>query len=574
MTSAGTPYPSSTRPSKTWRIAPPPPAGLADRLDLPSLHARLLYNRGVRTPEEARAFLEVGPHLEHDPGLIPGMAQAVRRLEAAIRAGETIGVYGDFDVDGISGTAVLVLGLQELGGRTIPYLPDREAEGHGLNADAVRELADAGATVCVTVDCGVTDLDEVGLASQLGIDTIVTDHHSPEALLPAACAVVHAGMPGSKYPFKDLTGAGMAYKLVAAMFESRGLRRPEHLLELVALGTVADVGPMEGENRYFVSRGLRQLNRTGNTGLRALMESARVSRGTLDEVDLAFSLIPRLNAAGRIGTPKTSLDLLTTTSPAEAQQLAAELEHLNQQRRSLTDEAMSLAEEQTRFPGGVPPIIVVGHPDWHPGILGPMAGQLSDEHVRPAIVMSQGPEVSRASARSIPEVNIVGALRLCEDLLIRHGGHALAAGFTARTSDLPEIERRLHDYAAARIDPSTLTPTLEIDCELPLSAASESAVQFVESLSPFGQDNPRPVFVARGVSVAEARRVGKDGRHLKLALFEGGALLDAIAFRMGDRLQEAYGRIDVVYSPTIDEWRGRRRVQLTVQDFAPSGQKE
>ena len=551
-------------------MAPAPPAGFADRLGLPSLYARLLYNRGVRTPEEARAFLEVGPDMEHDPALMPGMAPALRRLWAAIEAGEVIGVYGDFDVDGISGTAVLTLGLRELGGRTIPYLPNREAEGHGLNADAVRELADAGATVCVTVDCGVTDLDEVGLASQLGIDTIITDHHSPEALLPPACAVVHAGLPGSRYPFKDLTGAGMAYKLVAALFESRGLRCPEHLLELVALGTVADVGPMEGENRYFVSRGLKQLNRTGNTGLRALMESAKVSRGTLDEVDLAFSLIPRLNAAGRIGTPKTSLDLLTTTSPAEGQQLAAELEYLNQQRRSLTDEAMSLAEEQTCFPGRPPPIIILSHPDWHPGILGPMAGQLSDEHVRPVIVASKGPEISRASARSIPELNMVDALRSCEDLLIRYGGHPLAAGFAARTADLPEIERRLRDYASDRIDPSTLTPTLDIDCQLPLNAASTVAVQFVESLAPFGHGNPRPTFVARGVSVAEARRVGGDGRHLKLSLFEGGALLDAIAFRMGDRSQEAYGRIDVVYTPTIDVWRGRRRVQLTLQDFAAS----
>ena len=572
MAPAGTPYPSPTKPSKDWRVAAPPPAGFADRLALPSLHARLLYNRGVRTPEGAKAFLKIGPDMEHDPALMPGMAAAVKRLETAIRNGETIGVYGDFDVDGISGTAVLALGLRELGGRTTSYIPQREADGHGLNADAVRELAAAGATVCVTVDCGVTDLEEVALASQLGIDAIITDHHSPDALLPAACAVVHAGLPGSRYPFKDLTGAGMAYKLVSAMFYSGGRDRPDHLLELVALGTVADVGPMEGENRYFVSRGLGQLNRTESIGLRALMDSAKVSQGTLDEVDLAFSLIPRLNAAGRVGTPETSLNLLTSTSPSTAQQLAAELEHLNQERRTLTDEAMSLAEEQTRFPEGVPPIIIVGHQDWHPGILGPMAGQLSDEHVRPAIVVSQGPEVSRASARSIPELNIVAALRTCEDLLIRYGGHPLAAGFTARTPDLPEIERRLNDYAAARIEPSTLTPTLDIDCELPLTAASTGTVQFVESLAPFGQGNPRPTFVARRVSVADTRRVGSDGRHLKLALFEGGALLDAIAFRMGDRLQEAYGRIDVVYTPTIDEWRGRRRVQLTVQDFAPSAQ--
>ncbi len=571
MASAGTPYPSPNKPSKTWRVAPTPPAGFADRLALPALHARLLYNRGVRTRDEARAFLEIGPEMEHDPGLMPGMAPAVHRLEAAIRSGEKIGVYGDFDVDGISGTALLALGLRELGGRTIPYIPQREADGHGLNADALHELAEAGATVCVTVDCGVTDLAEIAIASELGIDTIVTDHHSPEALLPAACAVVHAGLPGSTYPYKDLTGAGMAYKLVSALFDSRGRDRPEHLLELVALGTVADVGPMEGENRYFVSRGLRQLNRTDSIGLTALMESAKVSQGTLDEVDLSFALIPRLNAAGRIGTPETSLKLLTSTSPTMARQLAGELEHMNLKRRALTDEAMSLAEEQASFPEGVPPIVFVGHQDWHPGILGPMAGQLSDVYVRPAIVLSKGPEISRGSARSIPELNIVEALRSCEELLARFGGHPLAAGFTARTADLPEIERRLHEFAADKIDSTALAPTLDIDSELPLTAASESAVRFVESLSPFGQGNPRPTFVARGASVADARRVGKDGRHLKLSLSEGGALLDAIAFRMGDRLQEAYERIDVVYSPTIDVWRGRRRVQLTVQDFAPSG---
>ncbi len=570
MASANTPYTSPTQPSKTWRIAPAPPASISDRLNLPPLHARLLYNRGVRTPEDARAFLEIGPDMEHDPSLMPGMGEAVRRLEAAILSGESIGVYGDFDVDGISGTAVLTLGLRELGGRVMPYIPDREADGHGLNPDAVRRLAAAGVTVCVTVDCGVTDREEVALSTQLGIDTIVTDHHSPDDSLPEARAVVHAGLPGSKYPFKGLTGTGMAYKLVSALFKSRGRRQPKHLLELVALGTVADVGPMEGENRYFVSRGLSQLNRSSNVGLRALMESAQASPGTLDEVDLSFSLIPRLNAPGRIGTPKTSLNLLTSDNPSEAYQLADELEHLNQERRALTDQAMSQAEVQTRFPEGTPPLIFVSHGEWKPGILGPMAGQLCEEHVRPAVAVSVGSELSRASARSIPELSIVDALRSCEDLLVRYGGHPLAAGFTARTDDLPEIESRLLDYAASRIDPSALTPTIDIDCELSLTAASETTVRFIESLAPFGLGNPRPTFLSRSVSVAEARRVGSDGRHLKLSLFEGGALHDAIAFRMGDRLQEAYRRIDVVYTPTIDEWRGRRRVQLTVKDFAGS----
>ena len=572
MASENTPYPSTNQPSKTWRIAPAPPAGLSEQLGLPALQARLLYNRGIRTREQVTAFLEIGPGMEHDPGTIPGVADAVRRIEAAIRSGESIGVFGDFDVDGITGTATLTLGLRALGAHSIPFIPDRTGDGHGLNERAIRKLADAGATVCVTVDCGVTDTREIALASQLGIDTIVTDHHSPDSSIPKACAVVHAGLPGSEYPFDGLTGVGIAYKLVSAMFDSRGKRRPEHLLELVALGTVADVGRMEGENRYFVSQGLRQINRSSNVGLKALLESAQLTPGALDEVDLSFSLIPRLNAPGRIGTPETSLSLLTSNSPEEARQLAAELEHLNRVRRDLTDEAMSLAGDQTRFPNTAPPIVLVSHREWVPGILGPMAGQLSDRYTRPAVAISVGDEVSRGSARSIPELNVVDALRSCKDLLIRFGGHPLAAGFSARTIDLPEIKRRLQEYAACRVNTSVLTPTLDIDCELPLSAASTGTVQFIESLAPFGMGNPRPTFLARNVSVAEARLVGSDGRHLKLALFAGSAVHDAIAFRMGDRLQEACGKIDVVVTPSTNVWRGRRRVQLTVQDFAPSAQ--
>ena len=569
MAAASPPYPPSTPPSKAWRIAPGPPAGFADALGFPPLHARLLYNRGVRTRDEARAFLDTGPDMEHDPGLMPGMARAVERLEQAARRGEKIGVFGDFDVDGITGAAILSLGLRQLGAEVMPYIPHRDEEGHGLNAGAVRELAGAGVTVCVTVDCGLTDAAEVALASELGIDTIITDHHTPGDSLPPACAVVHAGLPGSRYPFADLTGAGMAYKLVCAMFDSRGRPRPERLLELVALGTVADVGRMEGENRYFVSRGLRELKRSRNEGLKALMAAARVSANSLDETNLSFYLIPRLNAPGRIGKPQASLSLLTTNSPNEAQQLATELEYLNRERRELTAEAMAMAGEQVRFPGDAPPIIFVKHPEWQPGVLGLVAGQLSEQYTRPAIAVSVGGEVSRASARSIPELHLVDALRSCEDLLIRFGGHHQAAGFSAKTGDLPAIESRLREYAASRLDVSGLMPAIDIDCELPLSGSLWDAVRFIDSLGPFGQGNPRPTFLARNVSVVEARPVGSDGGHLKLTLYADGNMHDAIAFRMGDRIREAGGTIDVVFTPSIDEWRGRERLQLTVRDFSP-----
>ena len=557
-------------PAKEWRLAPYPPPGFAASIGFPGFQAHLLYNRGVRTREEAHAFLAADSSLEHDPFLIPDMEKAVDRLKKACSNGEVIGVYGDFDADGITGTAVLSLGLRELGVKVVPYIPHRVDEGHGLNVDAVDTLRSAGVSVVVTVDCGVTDVDEVASASSMGIDTIITDHHSPEAGLPDACAVVHAGVEGSQYPFRDLTGVGMAYKLVSALWESLGRGQPDHLLELVALGTVADVGRMEGENRFFVTQGLRLLNRSGNVGLRALMDSAGISSGAIDEETLSFSLIPRINAPGRLDRPTASLSLLTTSSRNEASQLAAELDYMNRERQELTRTRLAQAYDQVGFPDGIPPLVIVSHRDWEAGVIGLIAGQLSEQYFRPAIAITVGEEVSRGSARSIPELDIVSALRTQENLLLRFGGHPLAAGFSVKTSDLPALTKGLFDYASSRLDVGSLTPSIDIDCELAPSSIWGDNFQFIRELSPFGSGNPRPTFLTKSVGVAEARLVGGQGTHLKMSLYDEGSIHDAIAFRLGHRLPEADGRIDLVFRPSVDEWRGRKRLQLVVQDFAPS----
>ena len=387
-------------PTKVWRRRPTPPPGFAKSLGMPPFQAHLLYNRGVRSREELDVYLAADLRLAADPMLLPDMGKAVARLRRALSTGEMIGVFGDFDTDGVTGTALLVQALQELGSRVVPYLPDRVDEGHGMNVEAIKSLRARGVSLLVTVDCGVSSVEEVKLASSLGIDTIITDHHSLPSSVPDALAIVNSKRSDSSYPFRELTGVGLSFKLVEALWAALGRARPDQLLELVALGTVADVGPLTGENRHLVKWGLDRLNETRNVGLRALVASSRLRMGSLDTDSLSFGLIPRLNAAGRLGDANLSLDLLTATSPEAAERIAEELESRNNERRLLTAQGLAQSQEQLNLQlQTVPSIIIVQHQEWLPGILGLIAGNLSERFYRPAIAISVGEQVSRASAR-------------------------------------------------------------------------------------------------------------------------------------------------------------------------------
>ncbi len=549
-----------------------PPPGFNQELGLSPFHAHLLYNRGVRSSSEAESFLAVDASLTNDPFLLPDMDRAVARLRLAVESGEGIGIFGDFDTDGVTGTALLTTALRDLGSTVIPYLPHRVDEGHGLSRQAVRMLRDSGVSLVVTVDCGATSVDEVAFATSLGIDTIVTDHHPLHSSWPAACAVVDPQRSDSRYPYPHLTGVGMAYKLIEALYDDLGRATPERLLELVALGTVADVGPLTGENRYFVKRGLEALNTTSNLGIRALVATSGAELGSLDTETLSFGLIPRLNVAGRMGHANTSLHLLTATSSAEAERLAEELEQQNTARRVLTEQNVREAMEEVEAEGavgGVPSIIVVGNEQWTPGILGLIAGRLAENYHRPAVAISIGQELCRASARSIPEFDIASAFAECEQHFLRFGGHPQAAGFTASTRELETLKHRLRTVADRRLDGLELIPNIAVDCEVSPALFKGESFDFVQSLAPFGAGNRAPVFLTRYARVVRANQVGGDGRHLRLRLWHGGDFWDAIAFRQGDRIDDARGKIDLVYTVDLNTWGEIPTLQLKVLDLQP-----
>ena len=454
---------------RVWRSLPAPPAGFADSLGLTPFQAHLLYNRGIRQRSEAERYLAVDSSLLNDPMLLPDMGVGVARLHAALTSGESIGIFGDFDADGITGTALLVRGLRHLGATVFTYLPDRVAEGHGLNDGAIRSLKGQGVTLLVTVDCGATSVDEVALAGSLGMDVIVTDHHTMVTKGADACALINPSRPDSDYPFPHLTGVGVSFKLMEALYTGLGATYPGDLLELVALGTVADVGPLTGENRYFVKKGLEYLNATQSPGLQALISRAGLVAGDLNSESLAFGLIPRLNGAGRLGHAGTSLDLLTARTFEMAEPLADELDRVNVERQRLTEQGVSAARVQVQErveSGGVPSIVIVSARDWVPGILGLIAGRVSEQYYRPAIAVELGDEVSRASARSIPEFDIVKELAASRDLLIKFGGHSQAAGFTLPTRLLPTLQRELEAVADDRLRGLDLRPSLEYDFEV------------------------------------------------------------------------------------------------------------
>ncbi len=567
---------------KRWQIAAAVPETFLTRLShLHPLVARALYNRGLTDPAEAEAFLRGDPGPD-DPFRLEGMNQAVDRLRRAIRADEPIAVYGDFDADGVTATALLVLALRALGGQVQPYIPHRLEEGYGLNRAALADLASQGTRVVVTVDCGIRFPQEIAYARRQGMDVIVTDHHIVGEEQLEAVAVVNPHQPGCGYAYKDLAGVGLAYKLAQALLRVNRrvpLRRQadlqeEDLLDLVALGTVADLAPLTGENRSLVIRGLERLNAEPRPGIDALMRQAGLRPGQVDATAIGYVLGPRLNAAGRIAHAKTAYQLLTAEYPEEAKRLAEHLDNLNQERQRLTAEAQERAREIAHVEQAEWPLLFIAAPDLPAGVVGLVASRLVEEFYRPAVVVEVGEEESRGSARSIPEFHITRALDTCADLLIQHGGHAAAAGFTVRTEDLDALRERLLAVAARELEGRELAPTLRIDAEVPLGEMSWSLWEALQQLEPFGEGNPEPLFVSRDVQVRRCRAVGSDGAHLKLLLSDGRAVWDGIAFRQGDWIDHLPNRIDIAYHLQLNEWNGQRRLQLNIQDIRPVGWEE
>ncbi|GBD14629.1 Single-stranded-DNA-specific exonuclease RecJ [bacterium HR25] len=551
-----------------WQLRPPPPPNALAESPYPPLIRQLLWHRGVASVAEAERFFAQTP-TEHDPFLLPEIGRALACLRRAILEGEAVAVFGDFDVDGVTAAALLTETLRDLGATAVPYIPDRFSEGYGLNIPALQMLAEAGVRTLVAVDCGTTALAEVAEARRLGMEVVVLDHHTVLDSLPGAVATVNPKRSDSRYPQPELASVGLAYKLAAALYDSLARPFPDHIyLDLVALGTVTDLVPLVDENRWLLQRGLRALRRTERPGLRALIEESGLAGREVDVWAIGWVLGPRLNAAGRLAHARQALELLLTRDEGEARRLALELCRLNQERQRQTEAALALAQEMVASEGPAP-LIFVGHPDIPAGIVGLVASRLAEEHYRPAIVCEVGPQFSRGSGRSIPEFDIVAALRSCGDLFVKYGGHRQAAGFTARSERLDEIRDLLRERAARELAGVELVPLLEIDLPLPLRSLRGELVRWLERFHPFGPGNPEPAFLARGVSVVDVRPAGDGGRHLRLKLRDGPVVWPGTAFGLGDAPLRPGETVDVVYSLARDRAR-EGLLELRIKDIAPA----
>jgi single-stranded-DNA-specific exonuclease len=536
---------------------------------LPPVIAQLLYNRNIK-PEGIDSFLSVDRRLEGNPFLLPDISQAVNRIYGAVLGREKIAVYGDFDVDGVTSIVILVEGLSRLGAQVIPYIPDRINEGHGLKIPALEKLHAQGISLIVTVDCGVTDIKEVKGAQDMGMDMIITDHHMPPKSLPRAVAVVDPKRKDSAYPFLDLAGAGVAFKLLQALFHRDSREKwLTGLLDLVVLATVTDLVTLVGENRYLVKEGLKELNDSSRVGIQEMVKLAGLKPGELDAEDISWVLGPRLNAAGRMNNASASYRLLTTQSSEEARLLAQELETKNAERQKLTSEVLSRAKEKLAAKLDLP-LLVESDENYSVGVIGLVAGKLVDEFYKPAIIVNLGPESCQGSCRSIAEFDIVSALTECHDLLVAYGGHPLAAGFTVPRQNLARLEQKLLGLAAEQLGHLELRPGLVIDAELPLASFSGETFNLMQNLSPFGRGNPQPTFLTRQVDVIECRNFGKQGEWLRLKLKQGNITWQAVDFESHKEPQEVPSPVDVVYNLEKSHWSGEEVLSLNLLDFAPS----
>lgn len=546
--------------------------------------AQVLYNRGFEEPLKAYEFL-YAKEIQSSPFEMKGMANAVSRIRTAIRRREPIIVYGDFDADGVTSTVLLVSVLRALKAVVKPYIPHRIDEGYGLNSHALRKLAEAGAKVVITVDCGIRSVNEVEDGKDAGLAMIVTDHHSIGPQIPNALAVLNPKQEDCKYPEDMLAGVGVAYRLAEALLKAEAANNgakgaasaltPDTLLDLVAIGTVADLAPLNRlENRILVRRGLEVINRGQRPGVQAILDVSGIKAGSVNAGSIGFSIGPRINAAGRLESAMLAYDLLSSEKPDEALPWAEQLQALNVKRQDLTREAQETVRAQLeQQQESASALIFASHPGFLPGIVGLVAGRLAEEFFRPTVVMELGEHESRASCRSIPQFDITHALDRCADLLLRHGGHASAAGFTVLNENIPALKRRLQEITEDALRGQELTPTIDVDAELDLHQLTEDLCHELTLLEPTGYHNPAPVFVSRNLRVLEHRTVGKDSQHLKLRIARAGQPpLDAIGFGFGAWVANMPERIDLAYQLEINEWNGRQSLQLNIQDIHHAGQ--
>ena len=571
--------------TKRWVLRPPVEQSIIRQYrDVHPIIAQILYHRGVRTAAEAHHFL-YDKELVLNPFAMKDMQKAVDRIRHAIKHDELIYVYGDFDADGVTSTTLMMELLNKLRANARAYIPHRVDEGYGLNTPALQDIASKGATLVITVDCGIRSVQEIDEAQAQGLDVIITDHHSVGPEIPDACAVINPQQADCNGD-PTLAGVGVALMLARGLLLDawkRNGRQKAHLdvysgiiadlMDLVAIGTVADVMPLNSPtNRALVRQGLDVINRARRPGVRALMDVAGVKAGQATAMSIGFGFGPRINAAGRLASAITAYHLLAAEDDVSARKYADKLQKLNQKRQQLTREAEArvhhhLEADQVNDAD----LIFAVDEEVVPGIVGLVAGRLTEAYYRPAVVVEMGADACHASCRSIPQFHITQALDECADLLVRHGGHAMAAGLTVLPENLHALQSYLQSKARAVLDGQDLTPTLDIDMELSFRHVDMALAQELSVLEPTGHENQPPLFLTRNMQIIDARGVGKNDAHLKLKLSaDGQPPVDAIGFRLGAWLQDMPDCIDVAYHLEVNEWQGRRNPQLNIRDIRPA----
>jgi single-stranded-DNA-specific exonuclease len=569
--------------SKEWIIAPPWPQreAAARQWAVAPLVAQLLHNRAVTSADDARGFLDPRMTGLHPPKLLTGAESAAARLAAAIRAGQRIVLYGDYDVDGITGVAILWHLLRHAGAEVSFYVPHRVDEGYGLNQAAIKSLADDGADVIVSVDCGITALAVADEARRIGVDLIITDHHEPRDTLPDAVEIVHPRV-GSPYPNADLCGAGVAFKLAWALAQQlSGAERVDlalrklltDLLPLAALGTIADIVPLIGENRILTACGLALLGQSPFPGIRALLEVAGLNGSAVSGTDVGFRIAPRLNAAGRMGHARLAIELLTRADENRAREIALYLDDHNRARQNMQRKQVRRARELVEkhaLDGDANRAIVLADEDWHAGVIGIVASNLVERYHKPVVLIALEGDEGHGSARSVPYFPMHEALAACGEHLLSHGGHAMAGGIKITAQSVPAFTDAFVRHANNTLSGSALRPRLHIDGEVDLHDLDEATVTALHRLQPFGAGNPKPILATDWVELADDPRcVGKSGEHLQLSVRQNGSLLRGIAFRAAEHADalKDHRRCRLAFEPIINEFQGRRRVELQVVDF-------
>ncbi len=548
---------------------------LSDKLSISATFAQILVNRGFKEPDSIKDFLY--PSLKNlcDPLLMPDMQKAVERINTAINRSETVLVHGDYDADGITSTALLVSALRGLGLKTFYHIPNRFTEGYGVSAKGIEKARECGAGLIITVDCGISSGREIASARSIGIDVIVTDHHEPPDHLPEATAVINPRRPDSEYPFKNLAGVGVAFKLAQALLQDteHGGKRADmnEYLDLVALGTIADSVPLVGENRILAAYGLKELNNGKcRTGIKALRDSANIE-GEIRSGYLSYTLIPRINAAGRVDDAGVVVELLLTQDNEEAKRIAGLLEEQNRERQRIGEKvfrsALNMVDQDN--PGNA---IVLSSAEWHPGVIGIVASRLVELFYRPVFLFSVKDSLAKGSARSIPPFHLYNGVSECADLLIGFGGHSQAAGIKILPENLPLFRERISLIAEKSLRGDDITPTLKIDASVELSDIKIDLIKELCLLEPYGEANSEPLLGAKCVKMADCRIVGNG--HLKMRALQNNTGIDTIGFGKGDLIKKisTAAAADIAFVPSLNEWNGTKNLQLNLKAIRPSAE--